>query len=320
MLTATTPAGVRASDSARVRIRELMRGFTAETTPGAAAKISDYRAHLPAGTTVYVTFLPGADFADTVSVSARLRGEGFEPVPHLAARSLPSERFLDEQLARLSGEAGVTHVLAIGGAVASPVGPFSSSMQVMETGLLDRHGIRRIGVAGHPEGSPDIADRAITAAVAWKNAFAERTDADLYIVTQFCFEAAPIIDWDRRLRAEGNRLPVRIGIPGLATFKSLLAHAKACGVGPSMAFLSRQTRSLRKLLAISAPDRLVASLAAFRAMEPDCAIEGVHMYPLGGLRKTADWCRAVTDGRFTMNELGDGFTIDADNRAGAKSG
>lgn len=317
MLTATTPAGARASASARVRIRELLRGYTAETTPGAAAKISDYRAHLPAGTTVYVTFLPGADFADTVSVCTRLRGEGFEPVPHLAARSLPSERFLDEQLARLAGEAGVTHVLAIGGATASPVGPFSDSMQVMETGLLDRHGIRRIGVAGHPEGSPDIPDRAVTAAIAWKNAFAERTDADLYIVTQFCFEAAPIIDWDRRLRAEGNRLPVRIGIPGLATFKSLLAHAKACGVGPSMAFLSRQARSLRKLLTVSTPDRLVASLADFRAMEPDCAIEGVHMYPLGGLRKTADWCRAVTDGRFTMNEFGDGFTVDPDARAGA---
>ena len=56
----------------------------------------------------------------------------------------------------------------------------NSSMQVMETGLLDRHGIRRIGVAGHPEGSPDIPDRAVAAAIAWKNAFAERTDADLY--------------------------------------------------------------------------------------------------------------------------------------------
>ena len=320
MRTSTTPVDVRSSDSAKVRIREFMRGFTAETTPGAAAKISDYRAHLAAGTTIYVTFLPGADFADTVSVSARLRGEGFEPVPHLAARSLPGERFLDEQLARLSGEAGVTHVLAIGGATASPLGPYSNSMQVLETGLLDRHGIRRIGVAGHPEGSPDIQDRAITDAIAWKNAFAERTDADLYIVTQFCFEAAPIIDWDRRLRTEGNRLPVRIGIPGLATFKSLLGHAKACGIGPSVAFLSRQARSLRKLLTISTPDRLVTSLADFRSMEPDCAIEGVHMYPLGGLRKTADWCRAVTGGRFTMNASGDGFTVDADKLAGAKPG
>ena len=320
MLTATAHADVRAPDSAKARITEFMRGFTAETTPGAAAKISDYRAHLAAGTTVYVTFLPGADFAETISVSARLRGEGFEPVPHLAARSLPGERFLDEQLARLSGEAGVTHVLTIGGATASPLGPFSNSMQVLETGLLDRHGIRRIGVAGHPEGSPDIPDHAITAAIAWKNAFAERTDADLYIVTQFCFEAAPIIDWDRRLRTEGNRLPVRIGIPGLATFKSLLAHAKACGVGPSMAFLSRQARSLRKLLSVSTPDRLVTSLADFRSMEPDCAIEGVHMYPLGGLRKTADWCRAVTGGRFTMNASGDGFTVDTDTCAGGRAG
>ena len=320
MLTATTSAGARASDSAKVRIREFLRGYTAETTPAPPRRFPTIARICPLGPLSTVTFLPGADFADTVSVCARLRGEGFEPVPHLAARSLPGERFLDEQLARLAGEAGVTHVLAIGGATDSPVGPFSNSMQVMETGLLDRHGIRRIGVAGHPEGSPDIPDPAIAAAITWKNAFAQRTDADLYIVTQFCFEAAPIINWDRRLRAEGNRLPIRIGIPGLATFKSLLAHAKACGVGPSMAFLSRQARSLRKLLTVSTPDRLVASLADFQAREPDCAIDGVHMYPLGGLRKTAEWCRAVTDGRFTMNESGDGFTVDPDVRTGAGTG
>ena len=312
MLTATTPADVRAPDSTRARITELMRGFTAETTPGAAAKIPDYRAHLAAGTTVYVTFLPGADFADTVSVAARLRGEGFEPVPHLAARSLPSERFLDDQLARLVGEAGVTHVLAIGGATTRPVGSFSDSMQVLETGLLDRHGIRRIGVAGHPEGSPDIPEHAIAASIAWKNAFAERTDADFYIVTQFCFEAAPIIDWERRLRSQGSSLPIRIGIPGLATIKSLLAHAKECGVGPSMAILSRQARSIRKLLTVSTPDRLVTALADHRAMDSGCLIEGVHMYPLGGLRKTASWSRAVAEGRFTMNVPGDGFRVDAD--------
>ena len=312
MRAVAVPAGARTPDSAKIRVAECMRGFTAETTPGAAAKIPDYRAHLAAGTTVYVTFLPGASFADTVSVATRLRSEGFEPVPHLAARSLPSKRFLDEQLARLTGEAGVTHVLAIGGATDRPSGPFSDSMQLMETGLLDRHGIRRIGVAGHPEGSPDIPDRAITAAIAWKNAFTERTDADLYIVTQFCFEAAPIIDWERRLRTEGNRLPIRIGIPGLATIKSLLAHAKGCGIGPSMAFLSRQARHLHKLMTISTPDRLVTALADHRAMDPDCGIEGVHVYPLGGLGKTALWCRAVADGRFTMNLSGDGFTIDAD--------
>ena len=310
MLTARRPAGVQAPGPAKARIIDLMRGFTAETTPAAAAKIPEYRAHLAAGTTVYVTYLPGADFGETLSVSARLRGEGFEPVPHLAARSLPSERFLDEQLARLAGEAGVTHVLVIGGATTRPVGPFSDSMQVLETGLLDRHGIRRIGIAGHPEGSPDIPDHAAVAAIDWKNAFAERTGAALYIVTQFCFEAAPIIAWDRRLRATGNRLPIRIGIPGPATIKSLLAYARACGIGPSMAFLSRQARNIHKLLTISTPDRLVTAVAGYRATDPGCGIEGIHIYPLGGLGKAASWCRAVAGGRFTMNPHGDGFTID----------
>ena len=310
MLTEQAPTGARVLVPAKARIVELIRGFTTETTPGAAAKISDYRHFLAPGSTVYITFLPGADFAETVSVSIRLRSEGFEPVPHLAARSLPDKHYLDEQLARLAGDAGVNHVLAIGGGTARPLGPFSDSMQVLETGLLDRHGIRRIGVAGHPEGSPDIPDDA--AAIAWKNAFAERTGADLYIVTQFCFEAEPIMAWDRQLQAEGNRLPIRVGIPGLATIKSLLAHAKACGVGPSMSFLSRQARNIGKIFSISTPDRLVAALAEYRGTDPDCGIEGVHMYPLGGLSKTAHWCRAVVDGRFTMNVRGGGFTIDSD--------
>lgn len=310
MLTDQARAEPRALEPAKARIVELIRGFTTETTPGAAAKIPDYRKHLAPGSTVYVTFLPGADFAETVSVAIRLRGEGFDPVPHLAARSLPGERYLDEQLARLVGEAGVDHVLAIGGATARPVGPFSDSMQVLETGLLDRHGIRRIGVAGHPEGSPDIPHDAAAAAVAWKNAFAERTGANLYIITQFCFEAEPIVAWDRQLQADGNRLPIRIGLPGLATIKSLLAHAKACGVGPSMAFLSRQARNISRLLAVSAPDRLVTALAEYQDADPRCGIEGVHMYPLGGLGKTAAWCRAVAEGRFTMNSRGDGFAIE----------
>jgi methylenetetrahydrofolate reductase (NADPH) len=148
--------------------------------------------------------------------------------------------------------------------------------------------------------------------LAWKNAFAERTGADLYIVTQFCFEAAPVIAWDKRLRAGGNRLPIHIGIPGLATLKTLLGHAKACGIGPSMRFLTRQARNVTKLMTVSAPDRLVTDLAAYSASDPDCGIAGVHVYPLGGLRRSALWANAAADGQITMNRDGKGFTVDVD--------
>ena len=292
-------------------IIDLLSEFTTETTPGAAGKIADYRAHLRPGAAVYVTFLPGFDFADTVAVAARLRREGFNPVPHLAARSIPSRVFLEENVARLAGDAGVDQALLVGGGLARPLGEFSDTMQLLDTGLFDRYGITRIGVAGHPEGSPDIPDAQIRAALAWKNAFAERTGASLYVVTQFCFEAAPVIAWDKRIRAEGNRLPIHIGIPGLATLKALIGHARACGVGPSMRFLTRQARNVAKLLAVSAPDRLVTALATYRATDPGCGIHGVHVYPLGGLKKSARWAQAVVDGRFEMREDGEGFEVDA---------
>lgn len=304
---ATATAGVR-SDTTQ-QIRQFMDGFTLETTPGSAAKIERFRDHVRVGTPVYITFLPGSNFDDTVSVARRLRGEGLEPIPHFAARSVPDKAFLNEGLARVCGEAGVTRVLVIGGAVPNPVGEFTDSMQLLDTGLFDKHGIRTIGLAGHPEGSPDISDEGIRAALRWKNEFAQRTSASLYLVTQFCFEAAPIIAWDQRLQAEGNRLPIVIGVPGLATVKTLMAHAKACGIGPSMTFIAKQAMNVARLLTVSAPDKLVTELAAYKATDPRCGISGVHMYPLGGLKKTADWSYAVVDGNFELGRNRTGFEV-----------
>lgn len=304
-------AALAVQDDQHQQIRDFMSGFSLETTPGSAAKIRGFREHIRAGDSVYITHLHGADFNDTIDVAARLRREGFDPVPHVAARSIPSRRFLEAGLQRLRDEAGVTQVLLIAGAVDTPLGEFSDTMQVLETGLLDKYGVSRIGVAGHPEGSPDIPDEAIRQALRWKNDFARRSAAAFHIVTQFCFEPEPIIRWDRAIQAEGNTLPIHIGIPGLATIKTLLAHARACGIGPSMRVLTRQAMDIAKILTVAAPDKLVAALAAYQATHPACGIRGVHMYPLGGLKKTADWAYAVADGRFWVHPDGKGFSLDA---------
>ncbi len=302
-------APIMPNEDLKQQIVNFVQDFTIETTPGSAAKIADFREHLRPGTKVAVTFLPGSDFAETISVSRRLRAEGFEPMPHLAARSIPSKALLDEWLRVLTGEAGITEVVALAGAVDNPVGEFDSSMALLDSGLLDKHGIGRVGIAGHPEGSPDISDEDIRQALAWKNAFAERSGAELYVVTQFCFEAAPLIAWDRAVQADGNRLPIHIGIPGLATIKTLIGHAKACGVGPSMQFLTRQARNVAKLLTVSAPDKLLLDLARYRASDPACGIRLAHFYPLGGLRKTAAWTYGVVDGDFTLKSGDKGFSV-----------
>jgi methylenetetrahydrofolate reductase (NADPH) len=308
-MSAQNQAKAAKPDDPKSRIIDFMQGFTIETTPGSAAKIPDYREHLRPGTVVAVTFLPGSDFKDTVATAKRLKDEGFVPAPHFAARSIPSEADFKSYLERLQSEVGIEQVVALGGAVDKPRGPFDNSMQLLETGLFDKFGIKRIGVAGHPEGSPDIPDKMVAEALRWKNEFAKRTEAELYVVTQFCFEAEPIIKWDKAIQADGNILPVYIGVPGLATIKTLINHAKACGVGPSMRFLTRQARNVTKLMTVNAPDKLVADLARYRAEDPSCGIHKVHMYPLGGMRRSAVWAYQVVDGEFDMKNDGKGFTV-----------
>src|SRR3546814_18791409 len=118
-------------------------------------------------------------------------------MPHFAARSIPSRQALEDYLKARADVTELRHVVTLAGAVDKPLGPFDSSMAILETGLFDKHGVETIGVAGHPEGSPDIAPAALEAALAWKNAFAERSDAQFYIAIQFSFEAAPIIASDK---------------------------------------------------------------------------------------------------------------------------
>lgn len=311
---ARTQAATGANDPARDRkagIQGLLANFTIETTPAGAAKVADFRQILRPGTSVYITFLPGSDFADTIATAKRLRAEGFNPVPHIAVRGLPGKAFLDDALGRLKDQANVSEVLCIGGDVETPVGEFADTMQVLDTGLFDKHGVRRIGVAGHPEGSPDIPDAAIAAALQWKNAFAARTGAELYIVTQFCFEAGPVVAWDKAIRAAGVKLPVRIGVPGIATIKTLIGYARACGIGASAGFLVKHARDVTKLLTTSAPDKLLVELAAYKTDDPACGIVDCHVYPLGGFKKTAAWTYAVVDGKFALTGAG-GFQLTGD--------
>ncbi len=307
--TATATYRAQAPRARSEQIVDFMANYSIETTPGGAAKIDDFRDHLPVGTKVAVTFLPGSDWRDTVATAKRLRNEGMEPAPHVAARSLPDAKTLDEYVRQLVGEAGVDQVVALAGAVDRPIGDFVDSMQLLDTGVFDRHGIATIGVAGHPEGSPDIPEQAIWQALRWKQGFAERTDASMYICTQFVFESQPIIDWDRQIRAEGIYLPVHIGVPGLATLKTLINHARACGIGASMRFLTRQAKNVTKLMTVNAPDELVSNLAHYAETDPNCGIKRVHMYPLGGLKKSAAWSNAVAEGDFQMKRNGVGFTV-----------
>jgi methylenetetrahydrofolate reductase (NADPH) len=278
------------------QIQAAASDWSIEVTPNGATKIDSFADCLAPGTTVNVTFLPGSDPMDTVAVAQRLHNDGMNPVPHLAARSLKDTDQLDALLSAFTQKAGVSEVLVIGGGVDSPVGQFASSIEVLNTGLIQKYGINNIGVAGHPEGSPDISDDEIVEALGLKNDLARRDGLNLYIETQFCFEADIVLAWEKSIRAAGNNLPIRVGIPGPATIKTLFRFAQVSGIGPSMRFIAKQAKNVAKLMTVQSPHILLDDLAQGMAADKDCMIKHFHFYPFGGFAKTAAYAQAIADG------------------------
>ena len=270
----------------------FLSGCSIEVMPRTAAKVESFREILPAGTRVYIAHIEGTPIEDMVATARRLANEGFAIMPHFPARGIRDKAELADWIARYRGEAGVDQALLLAGGYARPVGAFEHSMALMETGLFD--GFRRLHVAGHPEGNrdidPDGSDRALMQALRWKQAFADRSDAEMAIATQFCFEAEPVIAWAERLSAEGIRLPIHIGVAGPAKLQTMIKFAMACGVGPSLRVLQRRAADITKLVLPFAPTEFLSALAAHKAAHPDFNIEQVHFFPLGGIVQTAGYC------------------------------
>ncbi len=267
--------------------KQYISQSTIEVTPKQAEKIEDFRAFLPTGSRVFITFLPGSDINETIQTAIRLRAEGMVPLPHLAARSIPNREFLVNSLNQLKAKADISQCLLIGGGVDKPLGDFHSTQQILETGLFEQLGMKHIFVAGHPEGSPDFPIEEHWKALQYKQQFMERTKIQLEITTQFCFTAKPVFQFASELRNNGITMPLRVGIPGLATIKTLMMHIQHCGIGASAAVIRKQAANITKLLMVQEPTKLCHEIIDNLDKQPN--ISGFHLYPLGGFAKTAEW-------------------------------
>jgi methylenetetrahydrofolate reductase (NADPH) len=287
-------------------IAEFMQGYSIEATRPTAGDVAALADIAPGGTRIYVSSVPAQRADEAIEHASRLRRGGFEPVPHIAVRGFASDGELDRFLARLTAEAAVRQVLVIAGDRDPPAGSLRSALDVIDSGLLQRHGIRDVGIAGYPEGHPRIPGHELDRALADKIAAAETTGLRLEIVTQFCFDPAAIIGWVRRLRDFGYDTPVRIGLAGPTSLPTLMRYASRCGVAASVQGLARHAGMMRHLFAMSAPDALVRALAAERDRLGDVR---PHFFSFGGLVRTARWAAAVELGHIAL-EAGQGFRVE----------
>ena len=222
---------------------------------------------LPTLKDVYITMLPGGDYKETAEQAVKLVQNGFNPIPHFPARSIESETQLKDYIS-ICKDGGVKQALIIGGS-REPVGKFDSSIQLLETGYFEQ---MKIGIAGHPEGSPDISDSKLEKAMEDKKPYAD------YIVTQWLLDPQPIIDFISK-----QSVPVHVGITGPLKITSLIKFANIVGAKNSINFIKSNFSRAIDLLRPKDPNDLVDKIKEHT--------KHFHIYTFGGLKETNNWLK-----------------------------
>lgn len=284
----------RADEKAeRASFGALLDGYSIEVMPRTAAKIDNFREFLPAGMRVYIAHIDGTPIEDMVATAKRLTEDGYAVMPHVPARLIRDKATLEDWINRYVNDAGVTQALLLAGGLNVPRGDLESSLQLLETGLFGRYGFKRLHIAGHPEGNKDIdkdgTTRLVDRALKFKQAYSENSDAEMAIVTQFAFDAGSITRWVERIADAGVTLPIHLGVAGPTKLQTLIKFAISCGVGPSLSVLQRRAMDLSKLLVPYEPDEFLTEIANYKATHPQSVIDEIHVFPLGGIRASADW-------------------------------
>ncbi|MFD3588718.1 methylenetetrahydrofolate reductase [Streptomyces sp. NPDC058683] len=266
----------------------LLEDFSLEMTGKDVPRLEEARDTIPRGTRINVTFLGNEDLPMRLDAARAVKRLGFVPVPHFSARRLGSRADFERFLTGLHTDGTCDNVFAVGGDPARPEGPYADSLSLIESGLLQEYGVRHVGISGYPEGHPAIPGDVLWSVLRDKSAALAAQGLDGGVITQFGFDVDPVLAWVERVRDEGITLPVRIGVPGPAGVRRLMAYAARFGVGTSAAIAKKYGLSLTNLMGTAGPDRFLHALA--EGYDPVRHGEvKIHFYTFGGLRATSEW-------------------------------
>ena len=266
----------------------LLDDFSLEMTGKDVPGLEEAASLIPQGTRVNVTFLGNENLRMRLDAARAVKRLGFVPVPHISARRLGSRADFEQFLAGLRADGTGADVCTIGGDPARPEGPYGDSLSLIESGLLQEHGVRHVSISGYPEGHPAIADKVLWAALRDKNAALAAQRLEGSVITQFGFDVAPVLAWIEQARDHGVTLPVRIGVPGPAGVRRLMTYAARFGVSTSASITKKYGLSITNLMGTAGPDRFLHALADGYAPARHGEVK-LHFYTFGGLKATSEW-------------------------------
>jgi methylenetetrahydrofolate reductase (NADPH) len=279
------PAAARAAAIAE----ELVSGGSLEIGARRPEDAREIAALLPAGTPVYVNHLPRHKLLDTLPTLVAVRKAGLEPVPHIAARRIADRAELQTFLTRAVHDAGVRKALILGGDGPEAIGAYADGASLIREGLLAASGLREIGLPGYPEGHPRIPSAALEKAFAEKRALAAAQGLGTYVVTQFSFAPARVVEYCAGMARNAPGVPIYVGLAGPTNPVALLRFAQRCGVSASLRALRTQGMDAVRLVTHTDPAQQLAALAHYCAVHANCNVVGVHLFTFGGMDASAAW-------------------------------
>lgn len=277
------------------KIISLIDGFTIELNPKVRHKINSIP--LEKKNNVYITYLPDASENDILETIEFVSKNNLTPITHLPARTMKNLDHVRQFLSQVRERTDSKKILVIGGG-GNQLGQITSSLEILNSGLLEENDFNEIGIAGHPEGSPDISQETIDNFLNDKFELTKTKGLNLELVTQFFFDAAPFINWCEELTKKKITIPVRVGFPGPASFKTLLNFGLMSGVGNSINFLKKNSSKVSDLLTKTSNDEMLISLAEFA--NKNSPLKSFHCFPFGGFEKTCLWLNGLQNGEFTI--------------------
>ena len=277
------------------KIISLVEGFTIELNPKVRFKLNSIP--LDPKNHIYITYLPDASENDILETVEFVSNQELTPIPHLPARTMIDLEHVKNFLSEIRKRTDGSKILVIGGG-GDQKGKIRSSLDILESGLLNEFGFHHIGIAGHPEGSPDINQETIDQFLNKKFELSKLKNLNFELVTQFFFNVEPFITWCEKLKSKNIDLPVRVGFPGPASFKTLLNFGLMSGVGNSLNFLKKNSSKVSDLLTKTSNDEMLLGLSNYASSASP--LKSFHCFPFGGFEKTCLWLNEVQSGSFSL--------------------
>jgi methylenetetrahydrofolate reductase (NADPH) len=271
-------------------MRELVANLHYEVVP--MKSIEPAIEALPPNAFVSVTCSPAKGIPATLEYTERLIGLGHHPIPHIAARMVESPEETGKLAAWLR-EHSLDEVYVIAGDAPQPAGPYEGALPFIRDLIAADPGVRRIGIAGYPDGHALIPADVVTEQLHAKQAVIRDAGLDGWVSTQMCFDTDLIRSWLRTERAAGLTLPIRLGVPGVVDRARLMSMGTRLGIGTSLRFLAKNRSTVMQLMAPGGYDP-TDMVVAFADDARELGIEALHSFTFNAVEDTRRWQEAFS--------------------------